>query len=139
MTLNSTAIKLSGFSPIITAVSLMHTDFLKSISATTVLDRNSSSEYLAAEMKKITNLPIRFLFDTISIDSTQKTGLDLLVPGGQMVIVLPPLVKADKKVIFHAFASISLPYNMEPICGPLYHEKPSRLVERGIIKVRGLR
>jgi len=55
-----------------------------------------------------------------------------------MVIVLPPLVKADKKVIFHAFASISLPYNME-ICGPLYHEKISRLVERGVIKVRGLR
>ena len=45
-----------------------------------------------------------------------------------MVIVLPPLVKADEKVISHAFASISLPYSME-ICGPLYHDKLSRLVE----------
>jgi len=55
-----------------------------------------------------------------------------------MAVVLPPLVKANDKAIFHAFASISLPYNME-ICGPLYHDKLSGLMERGIIKVRGLR
>jgi len=55
-----------------------------------------------------------------------------------MVVVLPPLVKADDKVIFQAFASMGMPYNLE-ICGPLYHDKLSELVERGIIKVRGLR
>ena len=129
---------MSGFSPIITTASLTHTDFLKSIGATNILDRNSSSESLAAEIEKITNLPIRFLFDTISIDNTQKIGLDLLVPGGQMVVVSPPLVKADDKVIFHAIAIVSLPHNAE-FCGPLYHDKLSGLVERGIIKVRGLR
>ena len=55
-----------------------------------------------------------------------------------MVVVLPPLVKADDKVILHALAVITLPNNVE-ICGPLYHDRLSGLVERGIIKVRGLR
>jgi len=53
-----------------------------------------------------------------------------------MVVVLPPLVKGDDKAIFHAIAIISLPHNAE-ICGPLYHDKLSGLVERGTIKVRG--
>lgn len=55
-----------------------------------------------------------------------------------MVVVLPLLAKVDDKEIFHAFASMGMPYNLE-ICGPLYHDKLSGLVERGAIKVRGLR
>lgn len=56
-----------------------------------------------------------------------------------MVVVTPlPSVKTDDKVILYAFASITLPHNVE-ICGPLYHDKLSGLVERGIIKVRGSR
>ena len=55
-----------------------------------------------------------------------------------MVVVLPLLAKVDDKEIFHAFASMGMPYNLE-ICGPLYHDKLSGLVERGVIKVRGLR
>jgi len=51
-----------------------------------------------------------------------------------MAVVLPSLVKADNKAIFHAFAVITLPHNLE-ICGPLYHDKLSGLVERGIIQV----
>ena len=55
-----------------------------------------------------------------------------------MAVVLPPLAKVDDKAIFQPFASMSMPYNLE-LCGPLYHDKLSELVERGIIKVRGLR
>lgn len=55
-----------------------------------------------------------------------------------MVVVLQPSVKTDDKVILHAIASITLPHNVK-ICGPLYHDKLSGLVERGIIKVRGSR
>ena len=54
-----------------------------------------------------------------------------------MVVVLPPSVKADDKVIFRAAGIISMPHNVE-ICGPLYHDKLSGLVERRIIQVRGL-
>jgi hypothetical protein len=54
-----------------------------------------------------------------------------------MVVVLLPSVKVDDKVL-QAVAIITLPHMA--ICGLLYHDKLSGLVERGIIQpVRGLR
>ena len=44
--------KLSGFSPIITTASLKNTDFLKSLGATHVIDRNAD---LPSSVKAITS------------------------------------------------------------------------------------
>ncbi|KAF6763269.1 chaperonin 10-like protein [Ephemerocybe angulata] len=78
--------KLSGFSPIITTSSLKHEEYLKSLGATHVLDRN---EPLTTErIQSITDLPIKAIYDAIS--EPQDRNLDLLAPGGHLAIVLVP-------------------------------------------------
>lgn len=128
--------KLSGFSPIYATASLKHTEFLKSLGATHVLDRNLSSSDIIVEIKKISgDKPIRFLYDTVSSATTQQDGLDILASGGQMVIVLPliPKVPEDKKVI-HVLGILRVPPNIE-LTETLYHEKITGWLERGLIKV----
>ncbi|CAA7269474.1 unnamed protein product [Cyclocybe aegerita] len=74
--------KLSGFSPVITIASLEHTDFLKSLGATHVVDRNLSTS--------------ETVFDSISLKETQEMAFELLAPGGVLLaVVLPPLVPVD--------------------------------------------
>ncbi|KAM6503513.1 hypothetical protein JOM56_000456 [Amanita muscaria] len=70
--------KLAGFSTIIATASLNHADFLKSLGATHVIDRNTSKVILQEE----------HVFDAISSPETQQLGHDLLSPEGQIVIVL---------------------------------------------------
>ncbi|KAF5342235.1 hypothetical protein D9611_002095 [Ephemerocybe angulata] len=80
--------KLSGFSPIITTSSLKHAEFLRSLGATHVLDRNAP---LTAEtIKSITDLPVQVILDGISTVETQKVGFDLLGSGGGIATVLQP-------------------------------------------------
>ena len=70
---------LSGFNPIITTSSTKHEAFLKSLGATHVLDRATplSKERVGA----ITDKPIQYIFDAISLPETQKAGLDVLASG----------------------------------------------------------
>ncbi|KIL65212.1 hypothetical protein M378DRAFT_186563 [Amanita muscaria Koide BX008] len=70
--------KLAGFSTIIATASLDHADFLKSLGATHVIDRNTSKVILQEE----------HVFDAISSPETQQLWHDLLSPEGQIVIVL---------------------------------------------------
>ncbi|EIN12454.1 GroES-like protein [Punctularia strigosozonata HHB-11173 SS5] len=83
--------RLSGFSPIIVTASEKHVEHLKSLGATHVLPRSLSDDGLAAEISKVTPQPLKLVFDTVSIAETQKTGLSLVVPGGQLILVLPPI------------------------------------------------
>ena len=46
-----------------------------------VFDRDSSASDLAKEIKKITNEPIKLVYDSISSSTTQQTGVELLAPG----------------------------------------------------------
>ncbi|KAF8895991.1 hypothetical protein BD779DRAFT_1493342 [Infundibulicybe gibba] len=80
--------RLSGFSHIITTSSLRHTEYLKSLGATYVIDRNALD---AAEISKLTNAPIEYIYDAVSSQETQQTAYDLLAPGGQLAVVLPSL------------------------------------------------
>ena len=93
--------KLSKFSPIITTASLKHTDFLKYLGATHVFDRNLGSTELAAEISRVTNKPIQYVFDAISIPSTQQIGIDVLASGGKLALVqqLAVNVPEDKTII----------------------------------------
>ncbi|KUI58304.1 hypothetical protein VP1G_05590 [Cytospora mali] len=69
--------KLSGFEKIITNSSAKHLDFLKSLGADVVLDRaqkNSPEDFKDA----VGDLPLAFVFDTISEKDTQIQGVKIL-------------------------------------------------------------
>jgi len=126
--------KISGFSPIITTASLKNAEHLKSIGATAVLDRNLSTAELANEIAKITTTPIKAVFDTVSSDSTQQTGIDILAPGGSLVVVLPPTARVPQgKSAVHAMGILRLPPNVE-LLETFYHELISGFIEKGWLK-----
>ncbi|KAH7921596.1 GroES-like protein [Leucogyrophana mollusca] len=87
--------KLSGFSPIITTSNMRHSDFLRSIGATHVVDRYLSLSALRAAVGRITSAPINVVYDTISIRDTQKAAWDLLAPTGKLVLTLPSLIEKE--------------------------------------------
>ncbi|KAG6879795.1 hypothetical protein C0992_011593 [Termitomyces sp. T32_za158] len=125
--------KLSGFSPIITTASLQHTEFLKYIGATYVLDRNLATDALKAEIMKMTNKPIDIVYDAISVPGTQQTGHDLLAPGGNLITVLPlSITKNDNLNHTQVTGILRLPQNMELLAG--LYAKLSQFLEEGAIK-----
>ncbi|KAF8072227.1 chaperonin 10-like protein [Lyophyllum atratum] len=125
--------KLSGFSPIITTASLKHDDYLKSLGATHVLDRNLPAASLKAEIKKLTSAPVQVVYDAISTRETQQTGHDVLGPGGNLVTVSPlAITKAEDIGHSHVVAFNTLPQNRVVLEG-LYKMLPL-LLEEGVIK-----
>ncbi|KAG6874798.1 hypothetical protein C0993_012134, partial [Termitomyces sp. T159_Od127] len=125
--------KLSGFSPIITTASLKHTELLKYIGATYVLDRNLPTGTLKAEVKKITDKPIDIVFDAISLSATQQTGHDLLAPGGNLLTVLNLCItKKDDINHIAAVGLLHLPENKR-LLAELY-AKLAKFLEQGKIK-----
>ncbi|KAF8173081.1 chaperonin 10-like protein, partial [Pholiota molesta] len=126
--------KISGFSPIITTASLKHTDYLKALGATEVLDRNLSTPDLASEIAKITSAPIKIVFDAVSSESTQRTGIDILVPGGQLITVLTPTVKPEQdKIVINSIGMLRPPPNVE-LLEKFYHDVISGFIEKGWLK-----
>ena len=128
--------KLSGFSPIITTASLKHAEFLKSLGATHVIDRNISASSLASEVASITqNAPLKYAVDAISLADTQQAAYDLLAPGGQLAVVLPVAAKTtEEKHIHFVIGLINYPSNVE-LLNTLFHDNIERLLKEGIIKV----
>jgi NADPH:quinone reductase-like Zn-dependent oxidoreductase len=102
--------KLSGLSPIITTASLKHTDLLKSLGATNVIDRNAS---LSDEVRKITDQPITIVYDSISSAETQQAGLNVLAPRGTIAVITPPTIKSDEKEILRIMGHLSTPAYVE--------------------------
>jgi len=121
-----------GLSPIITTASLKHEEFLKSLGATHVVDRNTPTASLQEEIKKIASAPIKHVFDTISSQETQQFGHDLVVPGGQLAIVtqLKISMAADKTMLF-AFGSRGVPENRELL--KIMFSELTRLLEDDVI------
>lgn len=99
--------RIAGFSPIVTTASSQHTDFLKSLGATNVFDRNASVE----EIQKAFPTPVALAFDTIGAASTQDLAFEVLTTPSPpsnahlaLVLDLNPAVKeknADNKVSVH--------------------------------------
>ncbi|KAF9484842.1 GroES-like protein [Pholiota conissans] len=126
---------ISGFYPIITTASLKHTEWLESLGATAVLDRNLDSAALASEIKKLTGVtPLEYIYDTISSQETQHQGFDVLADGGQIAVVTPPLIEStESKTVIHVLGMLRTPHNI-PLLEPLYHDHLFGLVEKGLIK-----
>ncbi|KIJ89467.1 hypothetical protein K443DRAFT_624700, partial [Laccaria amethystina LaAM-08-1] len=122
--------KLSRFSPIITTSSMKHENYLKTLGATHVLDRNLP---VLLEVKKIANQSIPFVLDAIGDRSTQQAGLDILAPGGTLVTVLAEKVKAQDKTMIHVVALLKAPPHLK-LLETLYGKKLSGRLEEGVIK-----
>jgi len=106
--------KANGFSPIIATASLKHTEYLKTLGATNIIDRNIPSSELGAEIKKITSKPITAVYDAVASPEMQQAGLNILAPGGAIATVLPPdpnLKKEDGKAVQHVSGILKLPHN----------------------------
>ncbi|TFK36722.1 chaperonin 10-like protein [Crucibulum laeve] len=123
----------SGFSPIITTASEKHTDYLKSLGATHVIDRHISSSALSSEILKITDKPITAIYDAISTKETQQDAHTILAPGGTIALVCPPALEAsDGKTFISLFAARNLPQN-SALLENMYTAL-TQWVEEGIIK-----
>ena len=127
---------LSGFSPIIVTASLQHAEYLKTLGATHVIDRNVTRDALASEVNTITqNTPIKHVVDSVCSADTQQSGYDLLASGGKLVIFLAVAVKTtDDKQIIHAVGTAAYPANAE-LLRTLYHDNLERWLKEGAIKV----
>ena len=128
--------KLSGFSPIIVTASLHHAEYLESLGATHVIDRNVPPAALASKINIITqDAPIKYIVDSISSADTQQSGYDLLASGGKLVIFLDVAVKTtDDKGIIRALGTSGHPPNLE-LLAALYHDNLELLLKEGAIKV----
>ncbi|KAH7334797.1 chaperonin 10-like protein [Rhizoctonia solani] len=115
--------RIAGFSPIVTTASAQHTDFLKSLGATHVFDRNVDAKTIQSAF----STPVSLVVDSISVDSTQSLAYDVLttpspVPGAHLALVLPLVdslkeKNADSKVTIHevygsshTFRDLSVPF-----------------------------
>ncbi|GJE89865.1 zinc-binding alcohol dehydrogenase family protein [Phanerochaete sordida] len=127
--------KLSGFSPIITTASPHNEAYLKSLGATHVIDRSLP---LAAHVRAITDKPVQYGYDAISLPETQDALYDLLAPGGRLLLVKhtvaidPAKLAAGDKYVGCVFADPQAP-GMQDI-GRTFYAHLAQLVEAGDIK-----
>ncbi|KAI0091079.1 GroES-like protein [Irpex rosettiformis] len=125
--------KLSGFSPIIVTASLKNTDFLKSLGATHVIDRNAD---LPSSVKAITSDPIKYVYDAISLKQTQESAYEVLASGGTLILVLDFAVdeaKVDKtKRVAKVFGTTYDP--AQNALGTSLYKKLTKLLESGDLK-----
>jgi len=84
--------KMSGFFPIITTAALKHTNYLKSLGATHVVDRYLSFAGLQQAVARVTSAPLNVIYDTVSIRETQDGAWKLLGPQGRLVLTLPSVI-----------------------------------------------
>lgn len=97
-------LKLSGFSPIIAYAASKHTDDLKALGATHIIDRNITPlSDLTSSVQNITTDPIKLVFDTVTSLEAQQAGYDVLSSGGTLSTLHPIKVKnitEDKAAVF---------------------------------------
>ncbi|KAL0058782.1 hypothetical protein AAF712_014519 [Marasmius tenuissimus] len=123
-----------GYSPIITTSSLKHTDHLKSLGATHVLDRSTPDVSLVSDIQAITqNKPIELVYDAVG--AITQAQIDLLAPGGAFVLADP--MALGPKFVFNDGRRLLLVggavHGFKEFGASLF-EKLESLLERGVIK-----
>ncbi|KAF8237520.1 hypothetical protein L208DRAFT_1421564 [Tricholoma matsutake] len=87
---------------------------VKVLGVTHIIDCTNTATLLHGKIKKIANTLIKHVYDAISSQETQQFGHDLLVPGGQLNIVLPQkITKVDDKTILYVTGIQSIPKHHE--------------------------
>ncbi|CAE7186632.1 unnamed protein product [Rhizoctonia solani] len=115
--------RIAGFSTIATTASPQHAEFLKSLGATHIFNRDVDAKTIQSTFAT----PVSFVFDTISIESTQLLAFDVLTtpspaPGARLSLLLAPVDSlnnknsGDKIIVdqvygsSHAFKDVSAPF-----------------------------
>ncbi|KAG8781432.1 hypothetical protein FRC12_021907 [Ceratobasidium sp. 428] len=114
--------RIAGFSPIVTTASSQHAEYLKSLGATHVFDRDVDLKTLQEAFAG----PVSLAFDSISIPSTQKLAIKALTtapaaPDAHLAVVLPLDPALQKEVegkvtvnqVFgssHTWKDLTVPY-----------------------------
>ena len=134
--------RLSGFSPIITTVSLHNVEYLQSLGATRVLDRHLSKDQLNERIGEICGgTPLLYAFDAISLEDTQRVAYDALAPGGRfsevyLQNVLPRRDPLSGKRVLHAWGSFEVTTPGVREFGQRFMRELSGWLAEGKIKVR---
>ncbi|KAF8608404.1 GroES-like protein [Ceratobasidium sp. AG-I] len=126
--------RIAGFTPIVTTASAQHTEFLRSLGATHVFDRNVS----VRTIQETFPTPVALAFDTISAASTQQLAFDILtIPSNatsahlSLVLGLEPAVaekNVDNKVLVHSV--VASPHLFKNL-GVLLYKSLGKWVEEG--------
>ncbi|KAJ7272069.1 GroES-like protein [Mycena haematopus] len=83
--------QLSGLH-VITTSSPAHFAYLKSLGAAAVVDRSAPD--VGARILEAAGGPVKYVVDCISLAQTQLLGVEVLQPGGKLVLVLGPVPAA---------------------------------------------
>ncbi|ESK92901.1 GroES-like protein [Moniliophthora roreri MCA 2997] len=131
-------LRFAGFSTIITYASGQHTEYLKSLGATHVIDRKLVEiTDLPSEVNKITNgKAVQLVHAAISQPETLAAGVAVLADDAPLVTVLPPgiptppaLEAVEKRgKLFKVYADV---YQMNRPFGTLIYKNFTRWLEEG--------
>lgn len=132
---------MQGYGAIIATSSLKHEEFLKSLGATHVIDRNLPPAEIQAHVCRFAaGKPINYVYDAIGTRDEQRLSYELLEDGGAFVTVQPFLheyiedLVTESKPVIRVYGVFDVPGNFK-----LGLEVYSRLPEwlaTGVIVVR---
>lgn len=128
--------RLSGFSPIIATASGHNHEYLKSLGATYVIDRNLPADQLQAEATKLAGGLFDLVYDAVSLPETLPLANALTAPEGDLVVVSPtglPQGDETSKRVHLARGLLVLPTNH--VAGASLLANITSLLEGGEIKV----
>ncbi|KAF9063701.1 chaperonin 10-like protein [Rhodocollybia butyracea] len=126
--------RLLGYSTIITYASARHTDFLKSLGATHVIDRGEIAiGNLAEAVKKIATAPLKIAYNAIGDAECRSACVDSIVEGGQVADVNPMEAKdpGNGKRVFGIFGTPHHPANRD--FGVVLCKTLPKLLQDGLI------
>ncbi|KAJ3869875.1 GroES-like protein [Lentinula novae-zelandiae] len=129
-------LKYLGFGAIIAYASAKHTEFLKSLGATHVIDRNQISfADLPAALPRVYAQPVKVIYSAVVLSEAQDAAYACLANDGKLAVATPQLaLKEDAetpgKKVYGVFGSPYTPANRE--FGLVLWRHLPRLLESGV-------
>ncbi|KAK7438605.1 hypothetical protein VKT23_017939 [Stygiomarasmius scandens] len=125
-------LRYAKFGSIIAYASAHQFERLKSFGATECIDRKRVSfADLPATVKKLTEFPIKVVYDAISTKESERAGYDILADDGNMVIT-GVQSSIDSKKILAVFGSVHTPPPNREFGKEMY-KNLTKLLEDGVI------
>ncbi|TFY66360.1 hypothetical protein EVG20_g4720 [Dentipellis fragilis] len=130
--------KLSGFNPIITTASKANEEYCKQAGATHVIDYHVTPySALPAAVTEITPKPIRFVYDAISLEESQKASWEILSSGGTVTVTLYPKIgkegeAVEGKRVAYVHANVNEEFNHN--IGNALYANLTKWLEEGVIR-----
>ncbi|TBU40037.1 GroES-like protein [Dichomitus squalens] len=134
--------RMQGYAAIIATSSLKHQEFLKSLGATHIIDRNLPPGEIQAQVRTFAaGKPITYVYDAIGEPEEQRLSYELLADGGAFVTVQPffheyleDLVTENEPVI-RVYGTFDVPENYK-LGSEVYSRLPEWLATGVIVPNR---